>query len=192
MEWDEGLLRISLIGSADLGLAGLTNMSGVTVNTTALSKSLADMTATELVQAAITIGTTYQAQNLYKGMPNKFAIDLKVYSALAAPFNAAGVATETKLDVFTRTLRVALASPSLEVVGAPLRDYNDASVTTDRYIVFPYDQDVLNFDVSADYVPTNFHSKDGFHFTNTAYGQFYGVHADRPQEILIFQAPIPT
>lgn len=193
MEWDEGILQLSLTGVPGIpGLNGLFNLPNVTVNTTVLTKSLADMTATELSSAAVAIGTTYQLQNKYKGMPNKFAIDMQVYSALAVPFNVNGVVSETRLEVFQRILRIALASPNLEVVGAPSKDYTDPSVTTDNYVLFPYDADTINFDVNCDYTPTAFFTKDGFHFTNTAFGQFYGVHAERPSEIMIFRAPVKT
>lgn len=193
MEWDEGLLQLALTGIPGIdGLNGLFNLPNVTVNTTVLTKSLADMTPQELATAAREIGTTYQLQNKYKGMPTKFAIDMLVYSALAEPYNVNGVATETKLVVFQRILGTAIGNPNIEVVGAPARDYSDSSVAHDFYVVFPYDTNTINFDVNCDYTPTAFFSKDGFHFTNSAFGQFYGVHAERPSEVMSFRAPIPT
>ena len=55
-----------------------------------------------------------------------------------------------------------------------------------RYILYRDDPEALELNIPVAYTTTSFGTANGFDFENVAMGQFSGVFAKRPQEILYF------
>jgi hypothetical protein len=54
------------------------------------------------------------------------------------------------------------------------------------YVLLNYDEEALRMDIPLDYTNTLANSLDNFSFQNAGYGQFTGVLAYRPLELLYF------
>jgi hypothetical protein len=55
-----------------------------------------------------------------------------------------------------------------------------------RYTLLSYDEDSLRMDIPVDYTNTLQNTVNGFNFQSAAYGQFTGLKAYRPKEMLYF------
>lgn len=65
--------------------------------------------------------------------------------------------------------------------------YNtDAGIAKQRYVLTNYEEESIRMDVPVDYTNTLANSIDNFNFQNVGYGQFTGVLAYRPAELLYF------
>ncbi len=56
-----------------------------------------------------------------------------------------------------------------------------------QYVLLNYDEESLRMDIPLDYQNTLANSLDNFSFQNAGYGQFTGVLAYRPLEMMYFQ-----
>ncbi len=68
---------------------------------------------------------------------------------------------------------------------------NRAGLLGSVYSLYNYDEESLRMDIPVDYTNTLANSIDNFSFQNVGYGQFTGVLAYRPLELMYFDAP-PT
>ena len=68
--------------------------------------------------------------------------------------------------------------------------YGDAAYSTlgvQKYALYNSEEESIRMDIPVDYTNTLANSIDNFSFQNVGYGQFTGVLAYRPAEMLYFQ-----
>lgn len=182
--WDLGIQKTAFLGSRDGTLEGLATLSDVTVDTTLVPDNISEMTDAQFTAFVGGLVGAYLQNNNYTQLPNRLYIPLSDYVALN---NATSVQfpIKSKMEYLRDALR-ATAGQDFEI--KPLAylqaSQSDGKLTTDRYILMRYDEDVARFEIPVDYTVTVPNSIEGWTIRNVGYGQHSGVLDARPQEIL--------
>lgn len=182
--WDLGIQKTAFLGSKDGTMEGLLNLSDVTVNTTLLPASLSQATDAQLQAFVGTVLNAYQQNNNYTAYPNRLYIPTDDYNALAVATSVTfpiKSKLEYLLDVFKATTMTDFKILPLAYL---MPANSDGKLTTPRYVLMRYDEDVARFEIPVDYTTTVPNSYDGWTIRNVGYGQHTGVLDARPQEIL--------
>ncbi len=194
--WDLGIQRIAFLGAnGQNGTAGtcrgLLDQPGVTVNTSVIDKPISEMDAEELTAFCATVYEAYRSNCNRTAVATHFIIPESDYNGLASP-SSPEFPIKSKLDMLLETFRTITQKPDFQIL--PL-SYADAAYHAEVsgiagqqvYTLLNYDEESLRMDIPLDYTNTLANSLDNFSFQNVGYGQFTGVLAYRPLEILYFQ-----
>jgi hypothetical protein len=186
--WDLGIQRVAFLGSKTRGdILGLYTAESVNINTTLLVEPISGMDADDFQSFVSTVLKSYSANANGTVLPNRFCIPLNDYLGLAAAASASYPLIDklTYLEnAFKRIcgndfkITFTAYGNKAQMVTAGVNGY--------RYILYRDEPEVLEFNIPVAYTTTAFGTANGFDFENVAMGQFSGVFAKRPQEILYF------
>lgn len=185
--WDLGIQKIAFLGlSGDASVLGMYNQSGVTNNTTLITKLIRTMTAAEMSTMIGGLLPAYRANCAYTAWPTHFIIPEDDFLGLGVPYSS-DFPNVSKLDYLTAQLRVLTKNPNFQILPCAYGSTaNGGPATAQRYVLLNYDEESLRMDIPVDYTSTLANSVDNFSFQNVGYGQFTGVLAYRPLEMLYF------
>lgn len=194
--WDLGIQRIAFIGargqnSATGSCLGLLNQVGVTVDTATITKAISSMSTTELKAFCAAVIEKYRSNCNRTAWPTHFVIPESDYNGLASQASP-DFPIKSTLQLLEEMFQVITRNKSFKIL--PLA-YADAAYHADAasiagkqvYTLLNYDEESIRMDLPLDYTTTLVNSLDNFSFQNAGYGQFTGVLAYRPLEILYFQ-----
>lgn len=194
--WDLGIQRVAFLGArGNNGVSGsclgLLNQPGVTVNTTTITKKISTMSPTELSAFCGQVVEDYRSNNNRTAYPSHFIVPESDYNGLANQ-SSPDFPIKSKLVVLEEMFQVICRNSSFKIL--PLA-YADAAYHADVasiagkqvYVLLNYEEESLRMDIPLDYTNTLANSIDNFSFQNVGYGQFTGVLAYRPLEMLYFQ-----
>lgn len=194
--WDLGIQRIAFLGArGNNGVGGsclgLLNQAGITVNTTVIQKKISSMTTTELKTFTAAIIDAYRENCARTAWPTHFIIPESDYNGLASQASP-DFPIKSTLQLLEEMFQVITKKPGFKIL--PLA-YADANYHTDVaaiagkqvYTLLNYDEESVRMDIPLDYTNTLANSVDNFSFQNVGYGQYTGVLAYRPLEMLYFQ-----
>lgn len=184
--WDLGLQKIAFIGSDDGLMKGLLNQSGVTVNTTLITEYLSGMTATELSSFAAQVLGVYRTNCAKTAWPTHFAIPEADYLGLATP-SSDTYPVKSKLELLQDTFKIMTKNPNFQILPVAYGEAALNPLNKACYALYKYDAQTIRMDIPVDYTNTLANSVDNFMFQNVGLGQFTGVNAYRPKEVLYFQ-----
>lgn len=186
--WDLGMQSMAFLGhSTDANVKGLHTLAGVNINTALITKTISSMTAAEFSVFVAGIISAYLSNCNRTAMPNTFLMPLADYVGLSAP-----VSSDYPLISKKKYLEDAFASVidgGVEIKGVA---YGEAAVNTARgvnkarYVLYRNDEDTIRMDIPVDLTVTQPNTLDNFNFQNAGYGQYTGVVALRPLEVLYF------
>ena len=183
--WDLGIQKTAFLGTKDGTMEGLCTLGDVTINTTLIPASIHEMTDAQFQAFAQNTINAYLANNNYTQMPNRLYIPQSDYVSLATATSVA-FPIKSKMEYLRDVFRAATNEQDFEI--KPLAylqpSLSDGKLSTDRYVLMRYDEDVARFEIPLDYTVTVPNSIDGWTIRNVGYGQHSGVLAARPQEIL--------
>lgn len=194
--WDLGVQRTAFLG-AGTGYNGLLNQTGLTTNTSLITKAIKDMTATELSAFVAGLLAAYRANANYTAWPTHFIIPESDYLGLMTP-TSSDFPLKSKLEFLLENLRVMTGNPGFKIVPLPYADPSlntsngvttagaVSGVTAWTYMLYNADEQTLRMDIPVDYTTTQQNSVNGFHWHNVGYGQLTGVQVYRPQEVMYF------
>jgi hypothetical protein len=195
VNWDLGIQRVAFLGSRGQNTVsnpqalGLLNQIGITFNTTLITQTLSSMTYTQLATFQQGIIQAYRVNCNYTAFPTHFIIPEADYNGLVAqsspqfPMKSSLQLLEEGFQVITRNKNfkiLPLAYCSAANAGGVL----PSQAATGIYVLLKYDEESVRMDIPLDYTNTLANSIDNFSFQNVGYGQFTGVLAYRPQEML--------
>jgi hypothetical protein len=194
--WDLGIQRIAFLGARGMNSAsgsclGLLNQAGVTIDTSVISKAISSMTPTELKAFTKAVIESYRSNCGRTAWPTHFIIPESDYNGLASQASA-DFPIKSTLQLLEETFQTITRNKGFKIL--PLA-YGDASYHSDVssiagkqvYVLLNYAEESLRMDIPLDYTNTLANSLDNFSFQNAGYGQFTGVLAYRPLEMLYFQ-----
>lgn len=194
--WDLGIQRVAFLGargSNGLGgsCLGLLNQPGVTINTSVITKKISSMTPAELKTFTAALIEAYRENCARTAWPTHFIIPESDYNGLASQASA-DFPIKSTLQLLEEMFQVITKKSNFKIL--PL-SYADAPYHTDVtaiagkqvYTLLNYDEESVRMDIPLDYTNTLANSLDNFNFQNVGYGQFTGVLAYRPLEMLYFQ-----
>lgn len=186
MNWDLGIQKIAFLGSDNVAdIDGLLTLSGVTIDTTTLTKAISAMTSTEINAFVKSVVTQYWINCNKTAMPDTFLMPTTDYLGLGS-FVAENQPLINKLEFLEKAFKLVTRNPNFKVESVQYGDKADNSLTKNRYALYKNDARTLEMNIPIDYTSTSFASGNNFDFASVAYGQFSGVIAKRPAEILYF------
>lgn len=188
--WDLGIQRTAFLGSKSItGVKGLLTQDNVTANTAIITEYLSNMTATELNAVLGTIYQAYRLNSEYTAKPTHFVIPEADYNGLASQMSEE-FPIKTKLQVLLEMFIIITDNPNFKI--KPLSYANQAvnadvaGLNKNRYTLYNYNEDSMRMDIPVDYTNTLANSINNFQFQNVGYGQYTGLLAYRPKEMIYF------
>lgn len=189
--WDLGIQRVAFLGAKGLNgsagsCLGLLNQQGITTNTTTISKAISIMTEAELKVLCAKLIEDYRANCQRTAWPTHFIIPESDYNGLATTVSPT-FPIKSILQLLTEMFQTMTRNKDFQILPLAYGDaaYNDLGVQ--KYVMLKYDEESIRMDIPVDYTNTLANSLDNFSFQNAGYGQFTGVLAYRPLELLYFQ-----
>lgn len=182
--WDLGIQKLAFLG-LDAKTEGLLNLTGVNTNSSLITKKISSMSTTELKTFVAGLVDAYRVNCNRTAWPTHFIIPESDYLGLAAPASA-DFPIRSVLSVLEETLQTMTMNKGFKVLPLAYADEAYNSLDLNVYTLLNYDEESLRMDIPVDYTSTLQNSIDNFNFQNVAYGQFTGVRALRPLEILYF------
>lgn len=194
--WDLGIQRVAFLGArGQNGSAGnclgLLNQAGVTVNTTVITQPISEMSTADLKQFCASIIEAYRSNCARTAWPTHFAIPESDFNGLAAQASA-DFPIKSTLQVLEEMFQVICRNKQFKILPLAYADadyHEDVTAIEGKqvYTLLNYDEESLRMDLPLDYTNTVANSLDNFSFQNAGYGQFTGVLAYRPLEMMYFQ-----
>jgi hypothetical protein len=190
--WDLGIQRTAFLGlKGDTNVKGLLTQSDVNSNTTLITKKISSMSATELSAFVRGLIEAYRANNNRTAMPTHFIIPEDDYNGLAVLVpGTVGTYPMTMLEYLLQAFKLITQNQNFKILPNAYADNaNNADVTglnKNRYTLLNYDDDSVRMDIPVDYSNTLQNTINGFQYHNVGYGQYTGVKAFRPLEMLYF------
>jgi len=185
--WDLGIQKVAFLGlSGNPNILGLLTQSGVTINTTTLTAKISSLTPDQLKSFVIAVLNDYRANCNRTAWPTHFIIPESDYLGLAGP-SSSTYPLKSTLQILEETFQTMTKRKDFKILPCAYGDtaYNSLGVT--RYCLLNYDEESVRMDIPVDYTNTLANSIDNFSFQNVGYGQFTGVLAYRPLEMLYYQ-----
>ena len=178
-----GLQKIAFLGTTDGLNEGLLNLSGVTVNTTLLPATFANMTTAQLTNFVTTAMSTYFALTNSTVFPNTMVVPTSDLAGLATYISSTYPVGETRKEFLERAFKAAGAPADFKILHTV---YNETAGTggTQRYMLYNRDADTLSMYIPRPYTPYPLYPVGSLDMISDSEAQFTGVWAKRPQEIL--------
>jgi hypothetical protein len=91
------------------------------------------------------------------------------------------------LQVLEETFQTICQNKNFKILPLSYADAQYSGLPYQQYVLLNYDEESLRMDIPVDYTNTLANSVDNFMFQNVGFGQFTGVLAYRPLEMLYLQ-----
>ena len=188
--WDLGIQRIAFLGAKGQNASGgnclgLLNQGNVNVNTTTITEPISSMDPTELKAFTAVVVENYRSNCNRTAMPTHFIIPESDYNGLASMASATFPIRST-LNLLEETFQTITGNKQFKILPLAYGDSQYSGLSNNRYVLLNYDEETIRMDIPVDYTNTLANSTDNFSFQNVGYGQFTGVLAYRPLELLYF------
>ncbi len=193
--WDLGIQRVAFLGARGLNGSGgtslgLLNQAGITNNTAVITKAISAMSTAELKVFTAALIESYRSNNNRTAWPTHFIIPESDFNGLASqaspefPIKSTLQLLEEMFQVITRNKNFKI----LPLAYADAAYHADVAAIAGKqvYTLLNYDEESIRMDVPLDYTNTLANSIDNFSFQNAGYGQFTGVLAYRPLELMYY------
>jgi hypothetical protein len=185
--WDLGIQRVAFLGArGDSNCLGLLNQAGITTNLTVITQSIKSMTPAQLKAFLASLIDAYRSNNNRTAWPTHFIIPESDYLGLAAQASA-DFPVKSVLQLLEEALKTITRNANFKVLPLAYGDAAYSGLGVQRYTLLNYDEESIRMDIPVDYTNTLANSIDNFSFQNVGYGQFTGVLAYRPLELMYFQ-----
>lgn len=194
--WDLGIQRIAFLGASGQNGAsgdclGLINQGGITVDNTTISQSISSMTPTQLKDLVKNLLNVYRTNCNRTAWPTHFIIPESDYIGLASQASAT-FPMKTVMELLQEAFALITGKKDFKILPLAYADAEyHASIASiagkQVYTLLNYDEESIRMDIPLSYTNTLANSLDNFSFQNAAYGQFTGVLAYRPLELMYFQ-----
>lgn len=179
--WQLGIQKVAFLGTSDGLNYGLLNLPDVTVNTTLMTASFANMTAAQLNTFATTVISAYFSNTNSTVFPNTLVIPTADLAALGVPINPS-YPLGTRKQYLEDAFKAAGCPADFKILHTV---YNNTAGTNNigRYVLYNRDADTLTMYIPKPYTPYPLYPSGSLDMISDAEGQFTGVFAKRPQEI---------
>lgn len=188
--WALGLQQVAFWGSSVMpDVKGLLTLSTVNSNTTLITQNISDMDASEFQALLAGLLEAYRSNGQRTAMPTHFIIPEGDYNGLASSVDET-YPLKSRLERLLEGLRMMTRNPNFQILPcAYAMQSQNAAITglnKNRYVLLNYNNDSIRMDIPVDYTNTQQNTLNGFQFQSVGYGQYAGVNAFRPLEVLYF------
>lgn len=188
--WNLGLQKIAFWGSDTVSdVKGILTLSDVNSNTSLITKKMSAMNATEFQALLAGLLEAYRANGQRTVMPTHFIVPEDDYNGLGSSVDET-YPLKSRLERLVESMKMMTRNPNFQVLPSAyaIKSVNAAitGLNKNRYVLLNYDEDSVRMDIPVNYTNTMQNTLNGFTFQNVGYGQFSGVKAYRPLEVLYF------
>lgn len=188
--WDLGIQKIAFLGAQGSNgvngqCLGLLNQSGITNNTSVITQPINAMTTTELKAFCASVVEAYRFNCNRTAWPTHFIIPESDYNGLASQASP-DFPIKSTLQLLEEMFQQITRKKDFKILPLAYGDRAYSGFSYQIYVLLNYDEESLRMDIPLDYTNTVANSLDNFGFQNAGYGQFTGVLAYRPLEMLYF------
>ena len=188
--WDLGVQRVAFLGARGNNGAtgqclGLLNQTGITNNTTVITKAISTMSTAELKTFTAKVVEAYRSNVQRSAWPTHFIIPESDYNGLASQASP-DFPIKSTLQLLEEMFMVITRNKNFKILPLAYGDTAYSGFTYQIYVLLNYDEESIRMDIPLDYTNTIANSLDNFGFQNAGYGQFTGVLSYRPLELLYF------
>lgn len=185
--WQLGIQRIAFLGArGDSSVLGLYTQTGVTVNTTLITAPISSLSATDMTTFLQNLVNVYRANSQRTAWPTHFTMPESDFLGLMVPYNPA-FPNVSKLQWLEENLKIMCRNKNFKLQPCAYGDNAYSGLGVQKYVMHNYDEKSIRMDLPVDYTNTLANSLNNFNFQNVGYGQFTGVKAYRPAEMIYFQ-----
>jgi hypothetical protein len=188
--WDLGIQKVAFLGAAGQNAAsgsclGLLNQAGITFNTTLVTKAINTMSPTELSTFQQNVIAAYRVNCNYTAFPTHFIIPESDYNGLVAQASPT-FPMKSMIQLLEEGFQVITRNKNFKILPLAYADVANSGgvLTKQTYTLLNYDEESIRMDIPLDYTNTLANSINNFQFQSVGYGQFTGVLAYRPLEML--------
>lgn len=186
--WDLGLQKVAFLGhKTDTRVLGLLTQSNVNSNTALITAPISNLSAADFQTFVAGLIAAYQSNCAYTRMPDTFVMPQSDLVGMAAPVSSA-YPMISKLEYLQKALDQVCGN-KVAIKGCVYSQaaYNTAyGVNKARYALYRNDVRSIRMDIPVDLTTTQPNTVNNFQFQDAAYGQYTGVKAMRPLELLYF------
>lgn len=188
--WDLGIQRVAFLGARGQNATGgnclgLLNQGGITANTTLITQPISNMTTTQLKSFCAGIVEAYRSNCNRTAWPTHFIIPESDYNGLASQASP-DFPIKSTLQLLEEMFQVITRKKDFKILPLAYGDNAYSGLGHQTYVLLNYDEDSVQMNIPLNYTNTLANSLDNFSFQNAGYGQFTGVLAYRPLEMLYF------
>lgn len=193
-EWDLGIQKTSFLGlqQDQTNFPGLLSQTGVNANLTVITKNISTFATTDWQTFVAAIFAAYFANSNNTVMPDHFEIPIDDYLGLAAFVNPSfPLAGSMFIDLLEAAFKKITGNANFQIYGVL---YGKMTVNagywttngTQRYCLYRKDPKSVRMDLPMDFILAAPVPIGPATFEGLGYGQFTGVVAFRPAEMLYF------
>ena len=186
--WDLGIQKVAFQGSTTKNkILGLYNAESVSVNTTLITAPLKGLSADNFQAFVSSVLSLYATNTNSTVLPDTFVMPMSDYLGMATAASSS-YPLGSKLEYLKKAFQE-ICGPNFKITFTAYGDkkrMGDIGINNYRYILYRNTPETLEMNIPVAYTTTAFGTANGFDFENVAMGQFSGVFAKRPQEILYF------
>lgn len=186
--WDLGIQQVAFLGlSGSSDVLGLYTQSGVENNTTLITEPISNLVDVPADVSAVVKGLlqAYRLNCQRTAWPTHFIMPENDYLGMATP-SSPSFPIKSLLELFLETFQVMTGNKNFKILPCAYGDTANNSLGVTRYALLNYDDASIRMDIPVDYTNTLANSINNFSFQNVGYGQFTGVMAYRPLELMYF------
>lgn len=189
--WDLGIQRISFLGAqgqnsgASATCLGLLNQSGITLNTALVTAAISSYSYTQLAAFQAGVLAAYRVNCNYTAFPTHFIVPESDYNGMMTQASPQ-FPMKSILQLLEEGFQVLTRNKNFKILPCAYADYvnSGGALTKQTYLLLNYDEESLKMEIPLDYHTTLANSINNFQFQSAALGQFTGVLALRPLEML--------
>jgi hypothetical protein len=193
--WDLGIQKVAFLGSIKnpTAVMGLLTQAAVNSNTSLITGYIKAMNAAAFSTFVQGVIAAYRLNCNYTVMPTHFIIPETDYNGLGTLVpGTAGTFPITMLEYLRQAFVLITQNPNFKIMKLAYADKAvnvlaiNGGLNKNRYTLLNYNEDSLRMDIPVDYTNTMQGSFNNFQFENVGYGEYTGVLAFRPLEMLYF------
>tara|TARA_R110000744_G_scaffold41567_1_gene93963 strand:+ start:1214 stop:2206 length:993 start_codon:yes stop_codon:yes gene_type:complete len=183
--WQLGVQNVAFLGLGDGStVKGLLTQNNVTVNTSVITKTISSMTSTEFNTFLSTVIPAYYANTGSTVLPTHFVMPMADYLGLGSAVDEA-FPLKSRLERLNEAFKTYV--PEFVIKGLAYADSANNALGVSRYTMYRgNDASSLTMEIPVDYTTTIYDTINGFNYQSVGYGQFAGVQAYRPKEMMYF------
>lgn len=183
IDYDLAVQRALLQG--DSKHKGLLNQTGVTTNTTTLTKKISSMTSAEFKAFMASVFKDYFDNSNSTALPDTFVIPMEDFLGMGVAVDEQYPLVNSMLERFKNVFREVTGNANADI--KPLVYCNAAkNGGTAKYALYRKDWDCLRAYQPVDYTVVQGATVDGMNYQNTAYARISDVFVNRPKELMYF------
>ena len=186
MAWDLGIQKTAFLGLENVSdVEGLLTLSNVVPDPTTIANPISGMNPTDINAFVKNIVGKFFLNSNKTAYPDTFVMPTFDYLGLGS-FVSELRPDITKYKIVLEAFIFATGNPNFKITSVQYSDKSDNNLGLNRYVLYKNNSRTLEMNIPIDYTSTSFGTANGFDFSSVAYGQFSGVIAKRPLEIMYF------